>query len=313
MSKADNWTWYKRNPREFLRDVQGLGPELIGAYDVTTELIMAEGASIPNDARWLGGILGCSSRKAASLVMNLLSLGKLVLDSEGRLMNEKAVSELENRADLHRKARESGAKGGRAYAENVSASRNNNDLGRATVEHIEQTILEKKDSPSKPVSQPPPLAIASETRPHKSIQKEFEQFYQAFPRHVGRGDAERAYWRSRKLASADQILDGARRYANARRGEDQKFTKHPATWLNGKGWLDEIGGSPPQPQADLQTWIRRLELFHHGDDELALSAGYWGSLWGPPPARPGCLVPAEASRLFAAKHPAPTPRNGARV
>jgi len=35
------------------------------------------------------------------------------------------------------------------------------------------------------------------------------------------------------------------RYALQREGQDQKFTKHPATWLNAEGWNDE----PAKPAA----------------------------------------------------------------
>ncbi|OKO71893.1 hypothetical protein AC630_31760 [Bradyrhizobium sp. AS23.2] len=40
------------------------------------------------------------------------------------------------------------------------------------------------------------------------------------------------------------MLNGAMRYAAERTGQDPKFTKHPATWLNGECWKDE-----PEPPA----------------------------------------------------------------
>lgn len=73
--------------------------------------------------------------------------------------------------------------------------------------------------------------------------KEFEDWYAAFPLHKGRGQAERAYRTARKTADAETLLAGAKQYANQRHGEDPQFTKHPATWLNGKCWLDETGAA----------------------------------------------------------------------
>jgi hypothetical protein len=35
------------------------------------------------------------------------------------------------------------------------------------------------------------------------------------------------------------LLAGVLRYAAERSGQDQKFTKYPATWLSKKCWLDE--------------------------------------------------------------------------
>lgn len=73
---------------------------------------------------------------------------------------------------------------------------------------------------------------------------EFADWYHEYPLHKGRGQAEQAYGRARRKATAAQLLDGARRYAQDPQ-RDAKFTAHPATWLNGERWLDEPG---PQRQ-----------------------------------------------------------------
>jgi hypothetical protein len=74
----------------------------------------------------------------------------------------------------------------------------------------------------------------------------FERFYDAYPRHVAKGNAEKAYRRiiAHGEATPDQLLAGAMRYAAERQGQDQQYTKYPATWLNGKCWLDEA--APPR-------------------------------------------------------------------
>ncbi len=69
---------------------------------------------------------------------------------------------------------------------------------------------------------------------------EFEEFYAAYPRHVGRKAAEKAWLKAIKDgADASAILAGAKRYADERRGQDPRFTKYPASWLNGGHWEDE--------------------------------------------------------------------------
>jgi hypothetical protein len=73
--------------------------------------------------------------------------------------------------------------------------------------------------------------------------EEFETFWRAYPRREAKGAARRAYEKARKSVSAETILQGAERYARERTFEDPKFTKHPATWLNGECWGDE----PRQP------------------------------------------------------------------
>lgn len=67
----------------------------------------------------------------------------------------------------------------------------------------------------------------------------FEEFWKIYPRHVAKKAAERAYRRAMKSTPAIEILSGAMRYAAERTGQDEKFTKHPATWLNGGCWADE--------------------------------------------------------------------------
>jgi hypothetical protein len=68
---------------------------------------------------------------------------------------------------------------------------------------------------------------------------DFAAFWNTFPRKVSPGAARVAFEKARKVASLETILDGARRYASERLNEDPKYTKHPATWLNGECWLDE--------------------------------------------------------------------------
>lgn len=68
----------------------------------------------------------------------------------------------------------------------------------------------------------------------------FAEFYAAFPLHKSRPAAAKSYSRALSRASVETILDGARRYAESRKDEDQNFTKHPSTWLNNDCWSDEI-------------------------------------------------------------------------
>jgi hypothetical protein len=71
----------------------------------------------------------------------------------------------------------------------------------------------------------------------------FEKFWKAYPKRKSRGQAEKAWIKispneqltetilesvQRAKTSADWIRDGG------------KFIPHPATWLNAKGWQDEL-------------------------------------------------------------------------
>lgn len=71
---------------------------------------------------------------------------------------------------------------------------------------------------------------------------EFERWYRGYPHKVQRGAAERAFVKARKIADMDALIAGVARYAAK---QDDRPWQNPATWLNGKGWLDE----PAQPMA----------------------------------------------------------------
>ena len=67
----------------------------------------------------------------------------------------------------------------------------------------------------------------------------FLDFWDAYPKRVGRGVAVKAYAKAIKTADPEKILEGARRYAAARRGQDPQFTAHPSSWLRAERWADE--------------------------------------------------------------------------
>lgn len=73
----------------------------------------------------------------------------------------------------------------------------------------------------------------------------FDQFWTIYPKRVGKLAAAKAWDKALKQATADQIIDGARRYAVERQDENPQYTKHPSTWLNGGHWMDD-----PQRRAE---------------------------------------------------------------
>lgn len=69
------------------------------------------------------------------------------------------------------------------------------------------------------------------------LDAEFEDFWAAYPRRVGKFAARKAYQKARTMASAQDILDGVGRYLRAKPSyADFCF---PATFLNQGRWLDE--------------------------------------------------------------------------
>jgi hypothetical protein len=67
----------------------------------------------------------------------------------------------------------------------------------------------------------------------------FDEFWQSYPRRIAKLAALKAWNKSLKHDTADNIIAGALRFARQRAGQDPKFTPHPATWLNAGRWMDE--------------------------------------------------------------------------
>jgi hypothetical protein len=87
-----------------------------------------------------------------------------------------------------------------------------------------------------PAKKPPLSKAALE----KQWAEEFIEWYEAYPKRVGRGAATGAFLKARKNgATLEDLMAGARRYAAERKGEDPKFTAHPVTWLNQERWADD--------------------------------------------------------------------------
>ena len=65
----------------------------------------------------------------------------------------------------------------------------------------------------------------------------FDMFWSAYPRKVGKQAAQKAFIKALKIAPVEDIVAGARRYAQDPNRVDA-FTAHPTTWLNAGRWAD---------------------------------------------------------------------------
>lgn len=87
----------------------------------------------------------------------------------------------------------------------------------------------------------------NKTRERALASVEFEEWYAGYPHKVQRGAAERAFSKARLLASLSELKAGVRRYVASK--PPDRHWQNPATWLNGKGWLDQPGVVVPMARA----------------------------------------------------------------
>lgn len=67
--------------------------------------------------------------------------------------------------------------------------------------------------------------------------EQFEIFWRAFPRRIGKGAARKAFDRAIRKTSLPVMLHAIEEYVEHKPGW-QDFC-HPATWLNAERWSDE--------------------------------------------------------------------------
>jgi biotin operon repressor len=88
-----------------------------------------------------------------------------------------------------------------------------------------------------------------------SLQICFDEFWTHYPKKVDKGAAFRAFKKVIKQEAAENIIEGAKRYAEDPNLPEKQFIKNPATWLNAESW--ENGPLPKRKKTDskaLEEW-----------------------------------------------------------
>lgn len=89
---------------------------------------------------------------------------------------------------------------------------------------------------------------------------DFGDFWKAYPRKVGKLDAQKAYAKARTQASAAEILDGVTRYIAGKPGYAD--WAHPATWLRAGRWMDEYGTTSAPVTTPTVDWFEECKRLH---------------------------------------------------
>ncbi|MFN4062298.1 MAG: DUF1376 domain-containing protein [Paracoccus hibiscisoli] len=115
-------SFYKMDPAAWDFGTTDLTLEQEAAYLRIINAIHKHDQPVPNNDRVLSGMFRCSTRKARALLDALIEAGKLRVE-DGKITNDRAVSDLVQRGFVSSSRAESGAKGGRTRATNASRVR----------------------------------------------------------------------------------------------------------------------------------------------------------------------------------------------
>lgn len=106
----------------------------------------------------------------------------------------------------------------------------------------------------------------------RRLMSNFDEFWLAYPRKIGRIKARTAYDRALKVATAEAILAGLERVKRGWATKEAKFIPHATTWLARGGWEDEDG--PAQTNGHAMTEVSGYYA-EDGSPELAAWDAHW--------------------------------------
>ena len=83
----------------------------------------------------------------------------------------------------------------------------------------------------------------------------FDQFWQAYPRKVGKRNAQKAFERLQvDKPLLDKMLRQIAHAKQSRQWQDVQYIPHPATWLNGRRWEDELHAEKTFPTKEVSQY-----------------------------------------------------------
>jgi len=139
------------------------------------------------------------------------------------------------------------------------------------------------DAPAKPRSR-------GEAPPSAAEMARFEAWWRVWQNRKARQAAIPAFVRVIRAGVADDVLIAAAESYFADLKVSGYSAAHPATWLNGRRWEDEVGGAPAGEATSPERWRLMVQFFSEGTP--------WPENHGPEPGKPGCRAPPEILAEF---------------
>ena len=145
--------------------------------------------------------------------------------------------------------------------EDCDGSMNHRKRATGTIEQDNRNYL---------TEQPEPEFRRTLTEPEEnSLTSSFNEFWDVYPRKLGKGEAQKAFEKAVKRHGLDVIMGGVRCLASDPNLPDPQFIPRAATWLNGERWGDDpyppkqpSGADrflkPPAEIPDARAWVKQM-------------------------------------------------------
>lgn len=273
MSTKNGLPYYKRYPRDFIEGTIGMPFELKAAYSVVLDLIYMQGGELPDDPRYISGLLGLSVRKWNSIRKDLIAVGKIQVNGEF-LTNYRAVIELESLGKLQDKQRENRSRPNKNKdlqtprsdhtepepdTESNTAAATLRDSGREAAAGscgMSENPADFGDAPAASPSPPKPSGEMSDDRLYDEVLAAAGLKGGRLPahwlppgatRHIGR-------WRRELELTPDQIIETVR---SSRKNHDSAPSRPSAYDRAMSDFAGEIKASPLKPTAPRPSFSKQ--------------------------------------------------------
>ena len=96
-------------------------------------------------------------------------------------------------------------------------------------------------------------------KPQNAPLSDFDTFWGLVPRRVGKKAAERAWRTVERRGESHDAIEGMRAFSQAfaQSGTDLKYVPHPSTWLNRRGWEDDLAAVFPSQRPQMTEWEQK--------------------------------------------------------
>lgn len=170
--------WYKREPQAWLHGTRSLTLEERGAYNDILEYLNDRDGPLPDEPRFIAGLLNCPVQRWKKIRERLLALGKIMIDEEGRITNSRFEREHADRnlyrAEQARHAREAHAQREPSLPYDEQETRFVASPVRARAHGADPEIDEKLQESSKKVAKKLKIASNFSTSPAQETAKKNE-------------------------------------------------------------------------------------------------------------------------------------------
>lgn len=182
----------------------------------------------------------------ASKALDVLFADKKLKRVDDGIMNPFAEVVLTAEEVLREERAKAGANGGKKAAENRK-QKQQNDPSKLAANSTHLDSEEEKKEGSKTLAPAEAGLFADDASPQSDWPKDYQdQFWRAYPRRTEKKAAMAKLDAIRKGAKVrwQIFFAGIQRYAQHMRGTEERYIKHPTTWLNRGCWDDEFGPDP---------------------------------------------------------------------